>query len=202
MISTSVSRGDVLRQILVGQHDHLGHAEALDDLAGVARGAADVALGLHRGRGVDVGHDRHAGPALAQQPHVGGGDRGGERAAGAQVGDQHALGGIEELGGLGHEVDAGQHDHLGIDLHGFAGERQAVADDVGHAVEDLRRLVVVGEDDGVALALERGGWRRYRARTPTIRPAGSRTSPVHRAGRLAGRRSWSTFMLILSIILC
>ena len=90
MISTSVSRGDVLRQVLVGQHDHLRHAQALDDLHGVARGAADVGLGLHRGRGVDVGHDRHAGLALAQQAHVRGGDRGGERAAGAQVGDQHA----------------------------------------------------------------------------------------------------------------
>ncbi len=32
---------------------------------------------------------------------------------------------------------------------------QAVADDVGDAVEDLRRLVVVREDDGVALALQR-----------------------------------------------
>ena len=63
--------------------------------------------------------------------------------------------GIEELGGLGHEVHAGQHDHLGIDRHGLAGQRQAVADDVGDAVEDLRRLVVVRQDDGVPLALQR-----------------------------------------------
>jgi hypothetical protein len=58
-------------------------------------------------------------------------------------------------GGLGHEVHAREHDHLGIDLHGLAGERQAVAHDIGHAVEDFRRLVIVGEDDGVPLALQR-----------------------------------------------
>ena len=37
----------------------------------------------------------------------------------------------------------------------LARQRQAVADDVGDAVEDLRRLVVVRQDDGVALALQR-----------------------------------------------
>ena len=36
----------------------------------------------------------------------------------------------------------------------LARQRQAVADDVGDAVEDLRRLVVVRQDDGVALALQ------------------------------------------------
>ena len=38
---------------------------------------------------------------------------------------------------------------------GLAGQGQAVADDVGDAVEDLRRQVVVRQDDGVALALQR-----------------------------------------------
>ncbi len=141
--------GDVLRQVLVRQHDDLRHTETLDDLPRIAGGAADVALGLHRGRGVHIGDDGNAGIALAQQADIGGGDRGGERAAGVEVGDQHALGRIEELRRLGHEVDAGEHDHLGVDFHRLAGQRQAVADDVGHAMEDLRRLVVVRQDDGI-----------------------------------------------------
>lgn len=34
-------------------------------------------------------------------------------------------------------------------------QRQAVAHKVGHAMEDLRRLIIVRQDDGVALALHR-----------------------------------------------
>ena len=63
----------------------------LDHLHGVGAGAADVGLGLHLGGGVDVGDHRQARIALLDQPHVGAGDRGGQRAAGAQVGDQHGL---------------------------------------------------------------------------------------------------------------
>ena len=51
-------------------------------------------------------------------------------------------------------MHAGKHDDIGIALPRHAGEREAVADKVGDAVEDLRRLVVVGEDDGVALAFQ------------------------------------------------
>src|SRR5258708_39454990 len=51
-------------------------------------------------------------------------------------------------------MHAGEDDDFGVDLHRLARQRQAVADDVGDAVEDLRRLVVVGEDDGVARALQ------------------------------------------------
>jgi hypothetical protein len=51
-------------------------------------------------------------------------------------------------------MDAGQHDHIGIRALGFAGQRQAVADDVSDRVEDVRRLIIVRQDDGVALALE------------------------------------------------
>ncbi len=47
------------------------------------------------------------------------------------------------------------HDDVGLDMHRFAGEQQAVADDIGDAVEDLRRLVVVGEHHRVLLALQR-----------------------------------------------
>ena len=147
-------RGDVLRQIFIRQHDDALDAERLDDLQRVARGAADVGFRLHRRRGVDIGDDGHAGIALAHQPHVLRGDGVGQRTAGREVRDQHGLFRVQQLGRLGHEVHAGQHDDVGIDLGGFARQQQAVADDVGDAVEDFRRLVVVREDDGVAASLQ------------------------------------------------
>ena len=58
--------------------------------------------------------------------------------------------GRQDLRRLRHEVDAGQHDDVGVGLRPLLGQGQRVAHDVGDAVEDLRRLVVVGQDDGVA----------------------------------------------------
>ena len=143
--------GRVLRQELVRQHDHPVDAERLDDLLGIARGAADVRLRLHgRGR-VDIGDDRHARVARPQLAHILCRDRLGQGAAGLGIRDEHRLARIEEFGGLGHEVHAGEHDHVGIGVHRLTRQRQAVADDVGHRVEDLRRLVVVGQDDRVVL---------------------------------------------------
>ena len=163
---------DVAREILVGDHDDLAARQRLDDLLGVARGAADVAFGLHRGRGVDIGHDRHARMTLAHQPDIGRGDRLGERAAGLEVGDQHGLFRVQQLRGLGHEMHAGQHDHVGVGARRLAGQRQAVADNVADRVEDVRGLVVVRQDDRVALLLQLRGWRRCRRPKPAIRCGG------------------------------
>ena len=146
--------GDPLRQILVRDHDDAFGAEQLDHAHGVRRGAGDVGLGLHFGRGVDVGHHRHAGIGLAQRAHVGAGDGAGKRAAGSGVGDQHHLVRVEQLRGLGHEMHAALHDDIGIALGRLAGELERVADDVGNAMEDFRRHVVVGEHHGVARALQ------------------------------------------------
>ena len=52
-------------------------------------------------------------------------------------------------------MDAGENDDIGLDMHRFARQSEAVADDIGHAVEDLRRLVIVRENDGVAAPLQR-----------------------------------------------
>ena len=51
-------------------------------------------------------------------------------------------------------MDAGQHDHVGIGARRLARQCQAVADDIGDRVEDVRGLIVVRQDDRVALALE------------------------------------------------
>ena len=114
----------VLRKVLIGDEQHARRAEALDDLHRVGGGAADIALGLHGGGGVDVGDDRHARIGLAQHAHVCGRDRRRQRAAGAQIRDQHGLVGVQKLGGLGHEVHAGLHDDLGVRARSFLGELQ------------------------------------------------------------------------------
>ncbi len=147
-------RCDVAREKRIGQHDHARHAERFDDLHGVGRRAADIGFRLDRGARVHVRHDRHAGIFFAQRAHVGGGDRFGERTAGARIGHDDRAMRVEDLRGLAHEVHAAHHDDVGVDAACFARELQRIADDVGHAVEDLRRLVVVREDHGVAFAFE------------------------------------------------
>jgi hypothetical protein len=61
--------------------------------------------------------------------------------------------GVEDLRRLGHEVDAREADDVGLRLRRGLRELQRVADEVGDVL-DLALLVVVREDDGVALALE------------------------------------------------
>ena len=144
----------VAGQVLVRQHDDARHPERLDDLLRVARGAADVGLGLHRRRGIDVGDDRHARMALPQQLDIGCRDRCGERASGFEVGDQHGFCRVQQLGGLGHEVDAGEHDHIGIGARRLARQRQAVTNDIADRVENVWGLIVVRQDDRVAFLFE------------------------------------------------
>ena len=76
-------------------------------------------------------------------------------------------------------MDAGQHNHLGVGRGRLAGKRQAVADDVRDRVENLGRLIVVRQDDGVALAFQRQD-RLDRRRRATIRPEANAGSPARR----------------------
>ena len=79
----------------------------------------------------------------------------GHGASGGEVGEDHRLVGPgEQVGGLGHEVHAAEHDGLGIGAgHGGVRELERVAREVG-VLDDLVALVEVAEhDDPVA---ERG----------------------------------------------
>ena len=58
----------------------------------------------------DVGDDDGAGVLGLPGAQLVGGDRVGQRAAGGGVGDQDRLLRRQDLGGLGHEVDAGEDD--------------------------------------------------------------------------------------------
>jgi len=51
-------------------------------------------------------------------------------------------------------MHAALNDHVGIRFRGLPGELQRVANDVGDAVVDLRRHVVMRQDHGVADRLE------------------------------------------------
>jgi hypothetical protein len=77
-----------------------------------------------------------------------------ERAARRQVRDHHGTLRIEDLRGLRHEVDAAERDDVALDPLRGLGQGQRVAHEVGQILH-LRLLVVVGQEHGVALALER-----------------------------------------------
>ncbi len=77
-------------------------------------------------------------------------DRVGERAAGAEVGDQDGLLRREDRGGLGHEVHAAEGDRVRVGGRGLPREPERVAHVVGDVL-DLGQLVVVRQDHRVAL---------------------------------------------------
>ena len=140
---------DVRAEELVGQEQHLALGrDGLDDLDRVGGRAADVGLGLHRGRGVDVADHDGVGVLGLPVPQLLGGDRVGQRAAGVRVGDQHGLVRGQDLGGLGHEVDPAEHDRRRLGGGGDAGQGQRVPGVVGDVL-DLRQLVVVRQQHRV-----------------------------------------------------
>ena len=151
MFSRPSSALHVGAEELVGAEQHLGVlGDRRDDVDGVRRRAADVGLGLHRRGRVDVADDDGAGVLGLPRPQLLGGDRLGQAAPGAFVGDQHRLVVAEDLGRLGHEVDAAEHDRRRLGLRRDPGQAERVADVVGDVL-DLGELVVVGEDHGIAL---------------------------------------------------
>ena len=163
----------VAAEVLVGEEEHALPAleRPLEHRLRVRRGADDAAVApdeaLERRRRVHVGDgdDRHPAvgvgraevavdlgellPALLDARLVG---HVGHRAARGEVRQDHGLlGRRQQVGGLGHEVHAAEHDGLGIGP-GERGVRELerVADEVG-VLDDLVALVEVAEhDDAVA----------------------------------------------------
>ena len=71
-----------------------------------------------------------------------GGDHVRQRAACLRVGDEHRLLGRQNRRGLGHEVDAAEHDGIGVGHRGAPTEFQRITDEVGDVLH-LADLVVV-----------------------------------------------------------
>ena len=77
-----------------------------------------------------------------------------QAAAGVHVGQHDDLVGRQDLGGLGHEADAAEGDHVGVGRRRLARQIEAVADEIGEVL-DLGLLVIMREDDRVALLASR-----------------------------------------------
>jgi hypothetical protein len=147
-------RRDPSTEVLVGEEDHAIRSERLDDLNGVARRAADVGLRFDLRRGIHVGDDGDAGVTFPEEADIGRGDRVGERTPGFDIRNQNRLRFVDDLGGLRHEVNTGHDDHVRLGVGGHPREREGVALEIGDAVEDVRRHVVVREHDRLTGNLE------------------------------------------------
>ena len=159
----------VAAEVLVGEEEDAAAAGEgpFEDGAGVARGADDPAVaateGLEACRRIDVGDGGQLG-GVDDGAEIGPGilhlmDRGhvGHRAAGGEIGedDRHApaaaggdlVGAVgEDVGRLGHEVDAAEGNRLAfVPIGSRAGELVAVPLEVGVG-DDAVLLVVVAED--------------------------------------------------------
>ena len=58
-------------------------------------------------------------------------------------------------------MHAAEHNHVGVGLGRLLGKAERIADEIRHVL-DFRHLVIVREDDGVELLLERKNFLRQR----------------------------------------
>ena len=106
------------------------------DLLGVRRRDDVVGQRLHLGGAVDVADDdgaRDAAPSTRAKRSAG--QPLGERAARLEVRQDDDLVGVQDLRGLGHEVDAGEADDVGLRLRRRLRELERVADEVGDVLD-------------------------------------------------------------------
>jgi hypothetical protein len=108
---------------------------------------------FHRGRAVDVGERDMVRVRGAEGRELLGRAAVLEAAAGIHVGQDDDLVGRQDLRGLRHEADAAEGDHVGVGRLRLAREIEAVADEIGEVL-DVGLLVIMGEDDGIALLAE------------------------------------------------
>ena len=106
------------------------------------------------GRAVDVGQRDMVRMRRAERRELVGRAAVLKAAAGVHVGQDDDLLGRQDLRGLGHEADAAKGDDVGVGRLRLARQIEAVADEIGEVL-DVRLLVIMGEDDGIALAFSR-----------------------------------------------
>jgi hypothetical protein len=141
--------GDVTAEVAVGNENHFIGIEGVDHLDGVGAGAADVAFGLDRRRGVDVGHHRPPGEPGLHLAQALDGDHVGHRAAGVGTGQKDDLLRRQNRRAFGHEMNAAENDHLALGARRFQRQGQGIAGNVGHGL-NLVALVVVRQQQGIA----------------------------------------------------
>ncbi len=144
---------DPAREMAIGRENQRLAVEVLRHLHRVRRGADEIAHRLHLGAAVDVREHLRVRVLVLEFLERVGRAAIGERAARAEVGHDHDPVRVQDLRGLGHEVDAAERDHVAVDLRRGLRERERVAHEVGEVL-DLRLLVIVREQDRVARFLE------------------------------------------------
>ena len=77
----------------------------------------------------------------------------GQRAGGREVGNQHLLGGIENLGGFSHKMHACKEDDVGIGGGCLPRKGETVADKISDFLH-LGTGVIMGQNDGVFLLFQ------------------------------------------------
>ena len=120
---------------------------------GIAAGADQVALGLHRRRAVDVTHHHVVGMLGPERRELIGWAVIGQGAAGIEIRQHHCLLGAEDLGGLRHEMNTAERDHIGVGAGRLAGQLERVTNEISDVL-NFRLLVVVRQHHGVALLLQ------------------------------------------------
>ena len=143
--------GHEAAQVLIGNEQDVLLRQLGHDLDGVGAGDAHVAPAFDLDRRVDVAHHGQVVAVLG----AGGVDRLAldhvrHGAVRARLGQQHGLGGIEQLGALAHKLHAAQHNGLLRQALGELCQVEAVTDVVGHGL-DLGRHVIMCQDHRVAL---------------------------------------------------
>ena len=141
-------------EVLVGNEQDMLLRQLGHDLDGVGAGDAHVAPALDLDRGVDVAdHGQVAAVLGARRVDRLALDHMSHGAVRARLGQQHGLGGVEQLGALAHKLHAAQHDGLLRQALGELSQVEAVADVIGHSL-DLGRHVIVRQDHRVALGFK------------------------------------------------
>ena len=119
---------DPRAEILVGHEEDIAVGRrGPDDFLRVAARADDVGERFHAGAAIDVGDDvivflRVLGEKTRQLVRRTGF---GKRAAGVEIGQDHFLRRVQDLGGLGHEMDAAEENDFGVGLRRLKAQSRA-----------------------------------------------------------------------------
>ena len=130
-------------QILVGNEQDMLLRQLGHNLDGVGASDTHITPALDLDRGVDVAHHGKVVTVLG----AGGVDRlaldhVSHGAVRARLGQQHGLGGVEQLGALAHKLHAAQHDGPLWQALGKLCQVEAIADVISHGLHLGRHVIV------------------------------------------------------------
>ena len=143
--------GNKAAQVLIGDEQDVLLRQLGHDLDGVGTGDAHVAPALDLDRRVDVAdHGKVVAVLGARRVDRLALDHVRHGAVRTRLGQQHGLGGVEQLGALAHKLHAAQHDGPLRQALGELCQVEAIADVIGQSL-DLGRHVIVCQDHRVTL---------------------------------------------------